>query len=142
MMAATVGITVNTFTIISPAMIEDLGITATQAQLIYPPFDFSQPAAVPSAYAIDALIAQFPTRCLPSGCCLQLPSDTVMEVLQIDTSTETTSPVVLRSRAASMPDTAVFEVFSHPILNAINRLCSMYLCGGDNGKYGPGESLN
>lgn len=34
MMAATVGITVNTFTIISPAMIEDLGITATQAQLI------------------------------------------------------------------------------------------------------------
>ena len=34
MTAATVGITVNTFTIISPAMIEDLGITATQAQLI------------------------------------------------------------------------------------------------------------
>ena len=34
MMAATVGITVNTSTIISPAMIEDLGITATQAQLI------------------------------------------------------------------------------------------------------------
>ena len=34
MMAATVGITVNTFTIISPAMIADLGITATQVQLI------------------------------------------------------------------------------------------------------------
>lgn len=34
MMAATVGITVNTFTIISPAMIADLGIKATQVQLI------------------------------------------------------------------------------------------------------------
>ena len=34
MMAATVGIIVNTFTIISPAMIADLGISATQVQLI------------------------------------------------------------------------------------------------------------